>query len=295
MKNKFLLIDGNILMFQSFFASFNPDRPERVMKNSAGIATNGINLFFLTFLRLVNEVNPKYLFIAFDANGKTKRHEQFEEYKGKRTRPPEDIYEQFKWTKKILELLKIPHNEILGSEADDLIATLTTIKDIDKIIFSKDKDLLQLVDDETSVITNDTKNKKFNFTTIDNFYSMYGINPDQIPDYKGLAGDSVDNLPGIRGIGPKTAISLLNKYKTFDNLYNNIDDISKDSIRNKLVTYKDSGFLSYSLAKLDKNVENLSKKLEDYVFSPDVENSTETLDFLELKKIKIEIEKIKKW
>ncbi|WP_036437930.1 5'-3' exonuclease [Mycoplasmopsis gallinarum] len=261
-KSKFLLVDGNFLMFQSFYASYNPYTMNSLMKSPEGIYTNGVHVFLLSLTKLIDFIKPDYLFVAFDAQGKTKRHENYEGYKAGRTKAPEIIFEQFNLIKQILTGLNVKWFEQIGDEADDLIATLAQNKNTENYIFSKDKDLLQLVNENTSVISHNKKTGEFELINLDNFKNLIGILPYQIPDFKGLAGDSSDNLKGVEGIGEKTAIKLLNEYETLENLYNSIDLI-KGKTKEKLLLDKESAFFCKSLAILNRNVQ-MDKEILKY-------------------------------
>ncbi|WP_416738120.1 5'-3' exonuclease [Mycoplasmopsis meleagridis] len=250
---KFLLIDGNLLLFQSFFASYNPYSQANLMKSPLGITTNGVHVFLITLAKLINYFQPKYLFIAFDANAKTKRHQMYSDYKSGRNKAPEIIFEQFFLIKDILKKLNIAWEEKEGDEADDLIASLSSKFKTDNYIYSKDKDLLQLVKENISIVRN---NKEHNFEIIneENFRFFYGFNPEQVADFKALAGDSSDNLPGVNGIGDKGATKLINEYGNLENIYENLDSI-KGKLKEKLTKDKDQAFLCKNLALLNKNVE----------------------------------------
>ncbi|WP_406615886.1 5'-3' exonuclease H3TH domain-containing protein [Mycoplasmopsis hyopharyngis] len=253
-KDNFLLVDGNLLMFQSFYASYNPYF--QVLQNANGVTTNGIHVFFMTLFKLIKKVEPKYLFVAFDSPGdKTWRSQEFSEYKAGRQKAPEIIFEQFQWTKKILSSLAIPWIEKKGDEADDLIATLSTHNEgTNNIIYSKDKDLLQLVNSNTSILKYDSFNHEYIQINHENFFDIFELEPSQIPDFKGLSGDSSDNLKGVKGIGDKTAIKLLNKYHTLENIYDHIDELSA-SVKTKMLSEKPSAYMCKKLAILNHNVD----------------------------------------
>ncbi|WP_027120860.1 5'-3' exonuclease [Mycoplasmopsis lipofaciens] len=264
-KEPFLLIDGNFLMFQSFYASYNPYNEQKLMHSPQGITTNGVHVFLMTLFKLIKEVKPQYLFIAFDAFGKTKRHEKFSEYKAGRIKAPEIIFEQFTLIKKILTKMNIKWFEQVGDEADDLIATLAQNKNTYNYIFSKDKDLLQLVNENTSILkVMKTSSYTTGFELINNtnFKNLMGIEPWQIPDFKGIAGDASDNLKGIPGIGTKGAIKLINEFHSLEEIYENIDSI-KGKIKEKLINGKSEGFLCKELALLNRNV-NMNLNINDY-------------------------------
>ncbi|MCS4536642.1 MULTISPECIES: 5'-3' exonuclease [unclassified Mycoplasma] len=250
-KDKFLLIDGNFLLFQSFYASYS--RYGSSMQDSQGRSTNGVHVFFMTLHKILNYIQPQYLFIAFDAHGKTKRHLLYEDYKAGRSKAPESIHEQFDYVKQILTGFNIKWFEQVGDEADDLIATLSQIENVEKYIFSKDQDLLQLVNESTSVIYKSSDNE-FDLYTTSNFEQIHKIKPYQIPDLKGLAGDSSDNIKGVAGIGKIGAIKLINKYGSIENIYQNIHEI-KGATKSKLELGVNDAKFAKSLTILNKNVE----------------------------------------
>ncbi|MBZ4195137.1 5'-3' exonuclease [Mycoplasma tauri] len=269
---KMLIVDGNFLLFQSFYASYNPYKPESVLKAKNGISTNGVHVFFNTLFKLIKYIEPSHLFIAFDAKGKTKRHEIYENYKTGRTKAPEIIFEQFKLVKEVLTSMNIKWAEKEGDEADDLIATIATKNDqFHNYIYSKDKDLLQLVNENNSIISTIKDANKFStydLITILNFKLLYGIKPEQIPDYKGLAGDSSDNLKGVQGIGEKRAIALLREYETLENIYDCLINV-KGKTREYLINDKESAFFCKKLAVLNKDVK-LPYSINDLLIELDI-------------------------
>lgn len=255
---KILLIDGNLLLFRSFYAAY------AFSKQVNNLPTH---LFLNSIIEVIKQESPSYIFVAFDANEKTKRHIEYPNYKSGRISPPIEIYEQKQIIISLLELAKIKWFEQGGDEADDLIATLCT-KYCDQyqiIIFSEDKDLYQLVDENISILIKN-KNAKIGYKkiTINNFYDEMKIYPNQIIDFKAIAGDSSDNLKGIKGIGKMTAIELLNKYKTLENIYNNLNELSKVQ-QIKFIEWKDEAFLCKKLATLNRLVV-LNFSLKDIEF-----------------------------
>ncbi|BAP00797.1 DNA-directed DNA polymerase [Mycoplasmopsis californica HAZ160_1] len=250
MNKKFLLVDGNFLMFQSFYASYMPNI--QLMTDSQGRSTNGVHVFMMTLHKLIEYINPDYLFIAFDAHGKTKRHEQYEDYKAGRSKAPTIIFEQFAIIKDILSSWNIKWFEQEGDEADDLIATLCKNSTANNYIYSKDQDLLQLVDANTEVIFK-SKEGFFDTYNIYNFENYHGILPSQIPDYKGLAGDSSDNIKGVNGIGSIGAKKLINTFGSIENIYANISQL-KGAIKQKLIAGEKDAFFCKSLTTLNKEV-----------------------------------------
>jgi len=254
--DKILLIDGNSLLYRAYYGtSFNK---AKMLKTSNGIYTNAV----LTFMNMMDSINSRRnyskIIVAFDSFKKTSRHKLFSDYKGGRQKTPNELIMQFPIIKEILLAKKIICYESGEWEADDVIATLSKKFNNNFIeILSSDRDLLQLVNKNVSIILNKSGVKNIKLISIVNFSNEYFISPSQIPDFKGIVGDSSDNLPGIKGLGEKTAIKLLNDYKTLENIYENLDNLS-DNIKIKFIESKNLAYLSKKLAILNTNV-NLEK------------------------------------
>ena len=248
---KAILVDGNNLLFRSYYATAYTGN---FMRNSEGFPTNGLFGFVNMINKIINEEKPTYIAVAFDV-GKTFRHEKYSEYKGGRDETPDDLKKQFPVAKKILEAMGIKYLECPGYEADDIIGTLAKMVDIDDdfiaTIISSDKDLLQLISNDVEVKL--LKQKDFIRMNHDTFVETYGIEPIRMVDLKGLMGDSSDNIPGVKGIGEKTALKLLQKYVSVEGVYEHIDEIS-GAVKNKLVDGKDSAFASKEIATIYKDV-----------------------------------------
>lgn len=296
MKNNLrsLVIDGNYMLFQSFYATYRGDLTT-ILRTSSGITTNAIAVFLSQLIKLIKFIEPTHLMIAFDAEGKTKRHEIFPEYKKGRMKAPQELFDQFDIIKKLLSLLKVKWIEQAGDEADDIIGTYCKNFEGQKFIFSSDKDLLQLVDQNTSYIIK--KGYEISLVTFENFFEIYQMHPKDITSYKGLKGDSSDNLPGVKGIGDKTAIKLIETYGNFQNLYdllesNNLPE--SKSILDKLVKGKESGFLSYNLSQINTKILNLSLDVSEYKINFDYDNALEYIEELELSKFKKDLQSLLK-
>ena len=261
MKNKILIIDGNSLFFRSYYATSYP--AENIMRTSSGVAINAVHTFAILIKSIVKKTTPSHLFIAFDKGSKTKRHQKYKEYKAKRNKTPDELISQISIVQELLTLLEICWYQCDDWEADDILATIAkkeSLNNNEVLIMSSDRDLLQLVDENISFLINKKGVSNIEVLNNKNFYEKIGVNPDQIPDYKGLVGDPSDNLPGVMGIGPKGAITLLTKYKTLDNIYEYLEEI-KGKTKEKLITSKDNAFLSYELAKININVDIPNKYL----------------------------------
>ncbi len=256
---KVVLVDGNNLLFRSYYATAYQGV---IMRNSKGFPTNALYGFLNMMNKIIHEEKPSYILVAFD-KGKTFRHAQCDFYKAGRAEMPDDLRLQFPKAKEILDAMGIKHFEIENYEADDIIGTVSKLVDLEDeftaTIISSDKDLLQLISNDVDV----KLLKSNNFVRMDQaeFRNQYGVDPINMIDLKALMGDSSDNIPGVKGIGEKTAINLLSQYQTLDNLYNHIDEI-KGKTKEKLENDKDNAYLSYQLATIYREVE-LPFNLED--------------------------------
>ena len=248
---KVVLVDGNNLLFRSYYATAYSGN---FMKNSRGFPTNGLYGFVNMINKIINEEKPKYMMVAFDI-GKTFRHEKYDEYKGGRAETPDELKSQFPVAKEILNCMGIKYLEKDLYEADDIIGTFAKMIDesslYEGLIVSSDKDLLQLISDKVTVKL--LKTKDYIMMNHDTFVDTYGIEPIRMIDLKGLMGDASDNIPGVKGIGEKTALKLLQEYKTLDNIYNNIDNI-KGALKVKLTNDKENAYMSYEIATIVKDV-----------------------------------------
>ena len=248
---KVILVDGNNLLFRSYYATAYTGN---IMRNSKGFPTNGLFGFVNMINKIISEDKPDYMLVAFDI-GKTFRHDKYEEYKGGRSDTPDELKMQFPVAKEILVAMGIKYLEIPSYEADDIIGTFAKMVDdnslYEGLIVSSDKDLLQLISDKVKVKL--LKTKDYVMMDRNTFFDTYGIEPIRMIDLKGLMGDSSDNIPGVKGIGEKTAIKLLKDYDTIDNLYNHIDEI-KGATYNKLVSGRESAFASKEIATIYREV-----------------------------------------
>ena len=248
---KIVLVDGNNLLFRSYYATAYTGN---IMKNSSGFPTNGLFGFVNMINKIITDENPSYIVVAFDI-GKTFRNEEYDDYKGGRIETPDDLKVQFPKAKEILTTMGIKYLECVGYEADDIIGTfaktIDNTPDAEGLIVSSDKDLLQLISEKVTVKL--LKSKDYIMMTPTTFKETYGIEPIRMIDLKGLMGDSSDNIPGVKGIGEKTALKLLSVYDTIENLYNNIDNI-KGATYNKLKEGKNSAFHSKKLATIYTSV-----------------------------------------
>ncbi len=270
---KVLLIDGNNILFRSYYATAYTGN---IMKNSKGFPTNALYGLINMLNKIINEEKPEYVMIAFD-KGKTFRHEKYADYKGGRSETPDELKIQFPIAKELVEAMGFKYFEIDNYEADDIIGTfakaVTLDDEYEATIISSDKDLLQLINDEVEVKL--LKTNDYIRMTHEEFVKTYGIEPIRMIDLKALMGDSSDNIPGVSGVGEKTALKLLQEYGTLGNLYNNIDSVS-GKLKEKLQNDKDKAFMSYDLATIYRDVPI------DTDFSKIKYNGIDTLKYIDL-------------
>ena len=263
MTKKLILVDGNNLMFRSYYATAYSGN---MMKNSKGMPTNALFGFTSMINKIIAEENPEYMAVAFDV-GKNFRKEEYDFYKEGRVDTPEELKVQMPIAREILDCMGIKHFELAPYEADDIIGTIVKMTESDpdfaSVIVSSDKDLLQLISEETEVkLLKQTGFIRYNYET---FMADYKIEPLRIIDLKALMGDSSDNIPGVKGIGEKTALKLLQEYGSLDNIYANITNIS-GKLQEKLITDKDNAYMSKKLATIYRDVP-LDITLEDLKFN----------------------------
>ena len=261
---KFVIIDGNNLMFRAFYAL-----PQ--LTNFKGEISNAVFGFTNMLTKVIKEINPKYIAVAFDIAKKNFRHEKFAEYKGTRKPTPPELVSQFPIAKEMLNKMNIKVVEEKGLEADDLMGCLSRQFDTENIIVTADRDSLQLINENTSVLCPVKGITETTLVTTKNIEEFYGVRADQVVDLKSLMGDSSDNIPGVAGIGEKTAKNLITEYGSLDNVYAHIEDI-KGKQKEKLLAGKDSAYLSYELATIVTDKE-LDYKLEDFKYDFPFNNS----------------------
>lgn len=282
---KLILVDGNNLLFRSYYATAYTGS---MMKNSKGFPTNALYGFISMINKIIAEENPEYMAVAFDI-GKNFRAEKYDFYKDGRKETPSELKSQMPYARKILDGMGIKHFELAPYEADDIIGTLSkkVLEDDDFIatIVSSDKDLLQLVNEQVDIKL--LKQKGFIRYNPDSFYEEYKIEPINIIDLKALAGDTSDNIPGVKGIGEKTALNLLVQYKTVEGIYEHIDEV-KGKCREKLIADKDMAFTSKEIATIYNEVPLDIKDLEDLKYekndSDELYEIYEELEFYSLMK-----------
>ena len=281
---KIILVDGNNLMFRSYYATAYTGN---VMKNSKGFPTNALYGLVTMINKIILEEKPNYIAVAFDI-GKNFRKCKYDFYKEGRQQTPDDLKKQMPYARKLLNKMGIKTLELEPYEADDIIGTLASEVERDDnfiaTIVSSDKDLLQLLSEQVDIKL--LKQKDYIRYNPKTFYDDYKINPINMIDLKALAGDPSDNIPGVKGIGEKTALSLLQKYPTIEEIYNHIDEI-KGKTKEKLIIDKDNAFMSKEIATIYREVP-IDLNLEDYKYehieSDELYEMYEELEFYSLMK-----------
>lgn len=289
MKEKLLILDANSILHRAYHAL-----PHLTTKK--GEPVNAVYGFLLILFKSIKEFQPKYICACFDFPAKTFRHNELKEYKATRPPTPNDLVFQIRLIKKILEVLKIPIFEKEGFEADDLIGTISSMvnknenKNIEIIILSGDSDVLQLVEKQTKVYLLKKGVSKTDFYDEEIVKKRYdGLNPSQLADFKALRGDPSDNVSGVKGIGEKTAIKLIKKYKTLENLYREIekDEIEK-KVKEQLLLFKEKVFLYRKILKIKKEIPGFEIDLKKCLFGnyqkEEVEELFKKLEFSSLLK-----------
>ncbi len=275
---KIMILDGNSLLFRAFYA-LPP------LKTKKGQYTNAVYGFLSMLYKLIDTYSPEYLCVAFDPEKPTFRHEQYKDYKATRQKAPNELVQQFKLIRDVLDVHKIKRIEVEGFEADDLAGTFACkAKELGTYVYlvTSDKDYLQLIDENVKVVL--TKKGVTNTEEMDlkSMEDEYGLTPEQFVDLKALMGDSSDNIPGVSGVGEKTALKLMQEYKSLDNIYENIDAI-KGKLKEKLETDKMQAYMSQTLARIVTDIP-IEFNIEEFkVQKPDMKELSDLYDELEFR------------
>lgn len=247
-KKKLVLIDGNSIAYRAFFAL-------PLLNNDKGIHTNAVYGFTMMLMKILEDEKPTHMLVAFDAGKTTFRHKTFGEYKGGRQKTPPELSEQFPFIRELLDAYGISRYELENYEADDIIGTLSLTAEKDGFevkVISGDKDLTQLSSPITTVGITRKGITDIEVYTPEHVAEKYGLTPEQIIDMKGLMGDPSDNIPGVPGVGEKTAIKLLKEFSTLENLLASIDQVSGNKLKEKLAEFKDQAIMSKELATIER-------------------------------------------
>ncbi|MCG2250686.1 DNA polymerase I [Staphylococcus epidermidis] len=286
--NKLVLIDGNSLSFRAFYAL-------PLLSNHAGIHTNAVYGFAMLLEKIIKEEKPNHFLVAFDAGKTTFRHSKYSEYKGGRQKTPPELSEQFPYIRQLLDAYHIKRYELDNYEADDIIGTLSRQadeEDFETIIITGDRDLTQLATDNVTIYYT-----KKGVTDVDHYTPKFiaekynGLVPKQIIDMKGLMGDTSDNIPGVAGVGEKTAIKLLNQFESVEGVYEHIEEVTAKKLKEKLINSKDDALMSKDLATI--NVHSpIEVSLEDtkLTLQDDTTEKIELFKKLEFKQLLADID-----
>lgn len=254
---KLVVIDGNSILNRAFYGIMS----SKMLQTADGTYTNAVYGFLAIMFRLIEDINPDYMVVAFDVKHPTKRHEMYKEYKGTRHGMPDELAAQMPIIKEVLTAMNIKIIELAGYEADDILGTLAKSsekKGIDVTLLTGDRDSFQLASDKTTIRIPRTKNGK---TETENFdrnkvLEVYGIEPEELIEVKGLMGDKSDNIPGVPGVGEKTALNLIKEYHSVDAIYQKLEageQIAKGKLKENLEANKDLAILSRELGRIDVN------------------------------------------
>ena len=264
---KLVVIDGNSILNRAFYGIMS----SKMLQTADGTYTNAVYGFLAIMFKLFEDVKPDYIAVAFDMKHPTKRHEMYKEYKATRKGMPDELAVQLPIIKDVLNAMNIKVIEKEGYEADDILGTLAKTAEkegLTAILLTGDRDSFQLASDKTTIRIPRTKGGK---TETENFdknkiIEVYGVKPKQLIEVKGLMGDSSDNIPGVPGVGEKTALNLIKEYETIDNIYNKLEKdepVAKGKLKENLTNNKDLAILSRELGRIDVNAP-INKDLSEY-------------------------------
>lgn len=246
-----MLIDGNAILHRAYHAL-------PILTTRSGEIVNAVYGFSLMILKIIEELKPKYLVVSFDTTSSNFRHQEFVGYKANRPKMDIELASQIDRVHELVRTFNIPIIELDGFEADDVIGTLAKQAEeksnLEVLIVTGDKDLMQLVDDKVKLFMPTRGLSEASEIDKQEVINKLEIIPEKVVDYKGLVGDQSDNYPGVPGIGPKTAVNLINKFGSMEELYNNLDKVESESIRQKLEKGRESAFISKKLAKISTDV-----------------------------------------
>lgn len=275
---RILLIDGSSMIFRAFYAI-------RDLTTKDGIHTNGVYGFLSMYYKMIDEYEPDYILVAFDRSGPTFREKDYKDYKANRQETPSELSAQFGILKDVLDSMGVTHIDLDDYEADDIIGTLSTEfnnKGIESVIVTGDRDYLQLVDEDTKVVLTKRGITQTEVYTPETIKEEFGLDPKQLIDVKGFMGDQSDNIPGVPGVGEKTALKLIKAYGSMEKVYENLENVSGKALKKNLEEYHDIALMSKKLGEifvnvpLDLNIENYKFKEPDY---PALKEKFDRLEF----------------
>jgi 5'-3' exonuclease len=289
-RSNFLIIDGSSLLVRAYFASAYQGR---IMRSSQGVYTNAVFGFFNMLLKCIDTMKPSHVFVAWDVSRDTFRRQLYPAYKGTRGELPDELHPQFDLTKQVLQSFRIAQHFDELYEADDIIGTLArqaAEANHQVLIVTGDRDALQLVHDNVTVAIMKKGITEMNYFTPSSLQEEWGLSPLQIIDLKGLMGDTSDNIPGVPGIGEKTAKKLLAEFGSLEQLLDNLH-LVKGKMQEKLHTHQEIARLSKQLATIVLDVP-LSHSLEECQYNIDLESAADMLKTLELNRIVNQLERM---
>ena len=286
---KFVVIDAMSLAYKAYYAFIN-----RPLQTSGGEPTSAVYGFVTQLLKIIEDTKPDFIAVAFDSKEKTFRHEQYENYKSSRAEMPEDMIPQIQRIKQIISAFNIPILILPGYEADDIVGTAVEKAaklGMQSFAITPDKDFVQLVNSHVKLIKPGRTGDDLMVIDETKVNELYGFNPKQMIDYLALVGDSSDDIPGVAGVGPKTATPLIQKYGSVENLYKHIDEIEKKGLKKKLIESKENAFLSKKLATIKTDVPIEINFDEAKLREPDFDELDKIFTELEFRRL---IDRVKK-
>lgn len=279
-KKKFFLVDGSALAYRSYFAFLrNP------LINSKGINTGAVFGFAQSLLKILKEYSPDYVAVVFDTKAPTFRHQIYAEYKSTRSKMPEEMGEQLPYINQVVEALNLPVLQMEGFEADDLMGTLAkeaSSEGIEAVLVTGDKDFLQLVGKGVYVLNPHRAGREMEWIDAEKVKEKFGVGPEKVVDILALMGDQSDNIPGIPGVGEKTAVQLLKEFSSLEDLLSNLERVEKEKLRENIKFNADQARLSKRLATIDTSV-SVQLELEKFSwkeeFGPELRKLFKELEF----------------
>ncbi len=288
-KQRFVVIDGNHLIHRAFYAIQNP------LKTSSGEQTNAIYGFASMLLNIIEVEKPDYIAMTFDEKAPTFRHDMQKDYKGTRKKAPDELYAQIPRIHEMVRAFEMPIYSKEGFEADDMMGTLAKEaaeeQGMEVYIVTGDMDAMQLITPDVRVAFPHKGYREPIIYDRQRVKEKYGIEPEQVVDYKAMMGDSSDNIKGVPGIGPKGALQLLNEYSTLDGIYEHIDEIT-GGIHDKLVSGKDDAYFSQKMARIVTDVPNGFKKEDTELLTLDYLGLDRFFEEMEMKSLRNRLKKI---
>jgi DNA polymerase-1 len=289
-KKKFVIIDAMALAYRAYFAFIN-----RPLQSTSGEPTSAVYGFVTQLIKILEDTTPDNIAVAFDSKEKTFRHDMYEKYKSTRAKMPEDMTPQLARIKEIIEALKFPLYILPGYEADDIIGAAVKIAEkegYESYAITPDKDYIQLITKNIKIVKPGKSTEEIVIVDEEKVKEDYGFSPIQMIDYLALVGDSSDDIPGVAGVGPKTATPLIQQYGSVEGIYDNIESIEKKGLKNKLIENKENAFLSKKLATISSTVP-MEIDLDQTTFeNPDLIRVREIFTELDFKNLIVRFEKV---